>query len=235
MLGASGAVGLGALVAANTAATPMSDAAVEPMFTPADFPDAANTELETETAAGPFYFDAERIRSDIREDRVGTELLLGLMVCDQRGRPVRDALVDIWHVDANGDYSSFEGIPPEDLPLPGEPLPHRVSRSRFLRGAQVTNRHGIVQFVTIYPGWYPIRTVHIHYKVYLDDANVATSELNFPDEFSYKEFSKPPYLPWPDDAVTNANDPNFFPRNLMTVRPPGNGYRATMTLNVRDY
>jgi len=31
-----------------------------------------------------------------------------------------------------------------------------------LRGAQVTNAEGIVAFVTIYPGWYRGRTVHIH-------------------------------------------------------------------------
>ena len=35
----------------------------------------------------------------------------------------------------------------------------------FLRGAQVTNSEGIVQFTTIYPGWYMGRTVHIHAKV----------------------------------------------------------------------
>lgn len=36
---------------------------------------------------------------------------------------------------------------------------------KFLRGYQVTNKEGRAEFTTIYPGWYPGRTVHIHCKI----------------------------------------------------------------------
>jgi len=61
----------------------------------------------------------------------------------------------------------------------------RTLGSRFLRGYQVTDATGSVRFVTIYPGWYPGRTVHIHCKI-RTGANAAralqwTSQLYFDD------------------------------------------------------
>jgi protocatechuate 3,4-dioxygenase beta subunit len=38
-------------------------------------------------------------------------------------------------------------------------------RQKFLRGYQVTDANGGAEFLTIYPGWYSGRTVHIHFKV----------------------------------------------------------------------
>lgn len=42
----------------------------------------------------------------------------------------------------------------------------------FLRGYQVTDSNGAVEFTTIYPGWYSGRTVHIHYKIRLFASNL---------------------------------------------------------------
>src|SRR5688572_2736119 len=83
--------------------------------------DASATCRQTvEQTEGPYYFDADAIRSDIREDREGTRLALALRVRDaERCEPIPDALVDIWHCDAGGIYSGFEA---------GE-------GERFLRGA----------------------------------------------------------------------------------------------------
>ncbi len=63
------------------------------------------------------------------------------------------AIVDIWHCDAAGVYS--------DATDPG----FNTVGKKFLRGYQVTDANGGVQFTTIYPGWYRGRTVHIHFKV----------------------------------------------------------------------
>ncbi|MBR7678632.1 dioxygenase, partial [Streptomyces daliensis] len=38
----------------------------------------------------------------------------------------------------------------------------------FLRGSQMTDRHGVVEFRTVFPGWYQGRAVHIHTKVHVD-------------------------------------------------------------------
>ncbi|MFI9037307.1 intradiol ring-cleavage dioxygenase [Streptomyces sp. NPDC053726] len=38
---------------------------------------------------------------------------------------------------------------------------------RYLRGTQLTDKHGYVEFKTIFPGWYQGRCVHIHAKVHV--------------------------------------------------------------------
>ncbi|MFD4941544.1 intradiol ring-cleavage dioxygenase [Streptomyces sp. NPDC058239] len=38
---------------------------------------------------------------------------------------------------------------------------------RYLRGTQLTDKHGYVEFKTIFPGWYQGRCVHIHTKVHV--------------------------------------------------------------------
>jgi Dioxygenase len=89
-------------------------------------------------------------------------LRLAIRVRDAEScEPIRNAVVDIWQSDADGHYSGVD------------------DNETFLRGAQVTNSSGIVEFLTIYPGWYQGRTVHIHAKVHLDKQTVLTTQLFF--------------------------------------------------------
>src|SRR5215210_6271629 len=129
------------------------------------FDDAAACRQTAEETEGPFYFDVDKIRSDIREDRDGVTLRLGVRVRDAAEcKPIANAVVDVWHCDAEGSYSE-------------EP-------ESYCRGAQVTNREGIAEFTTVYPGWYPGRTVHIHGKVHLDKQAVLTTQFYFDDKVS---------------------------------------------------
>jgi len=57
----------------------------------------------------------------------------------------------------------------------------------------VTDADGVVEFATIYPGWYPGRAVHAHLKVILDNRTAVTSQLFFDEEFSDAVFARPPY------------------------------------------
>jgi len=59
----------------------------------------------------------------------------------------------------------------------------------FLRGTQFTDADGAVCFTTIYPGWYPGRTPHIHFKVILDDKDLVTGQLYFPDTISERIYA----------------------------------------------
>ena len=125
-LGAIGTISLGGLLAAcggdsgdggsaSVATTAGETATVEPKTTTSDatsalFDDAASCALTVEQTEGPYYFDADKIRSDIREDRKGTRLRLALRVRDAATcKPIPDAVVDIWHADAGGAYSGFDG------------------------------------------------------------------------------------------------------------------------------
>ncbi|CAG2154561.1 intradiol ring-cleavage dioxygenase [Cupriavidus numazuensis] len=131
-------------------------------------PNAAACLLTPAATEGPFYLNDAQLRSDIRDGRPGQPLRLRLMVvdADHDCTPVQGALVSIWHCDAEGSYSGEDG--PRDA-------------TRFLRGVQPTSADGAAAFVTIYPGWYRPRAVHIHFKVLLANAEVLTSQLYFSD------------------------------------------------------
>ena len=90
-LGAFGTVSLGALLGAcgseerKVATTDGGTATVEPKTAPAgslvEKLDAGASCAQTaEQTEGPYYFDADSIRSDIREGRPGTPLVLALRV-----------------------------------------------------------------------------------------------------------------------------------------------------------
>ncbi|HNM27861.1 MAG TPA: T9SS type A sorting domain-containing protein [Saprospiraceae bacterium] len=44
----------------------------------------------------------------------------------------------------------------------------------------MTDASGIVEFVTIFPGWYTGRICHIHFQVYVSSVYAAISQLTFP-------------------------------------------------------
>jgi protocatechuate 3,4-dioxygenase beta subunit len=47
------------------------------------------------------------------------------------------------------------------------PGARQTDATRYLRGVQLTDKNGIAEFSSIYPGWYSGRTIHIHVKVHL--------------------------------------------------------------------
>ena len=186
------AAGLGAAGWASTAeAAPATTTASVASLTTADF-----CGLSAEQVEGPYYLDYELFRRDIREDRTGVPLALGIAVLDSGTcRPVPNAMVEIWHCDALGVYSGYTamgsggtgqpggpggptGAPPSGTPTgppptggPGGPPPggghsEPTDDLTWLRGAQQANRLGLVEFTTIVPGWYSGRAVHIHVKVH---------------------------------------------------------------------
>ena len=229
-LGAFGTVSLGALLGAcgsedrdrKVATTDGGSATVEPKTAPAgslvEKLDASAACAQTaEQTEGPYYFDADSIRSDIREGRPGTPLVLALRVREGEAcAPVENAIVDIWHCDAGGVYSGFES---------GE-------GERFLRGAQATNEDGIAKFTTIYPGYYQGRTVHIHAKVHLDRQTVLTTQLYFDDAVSDRVFAAEPYASQGERDQRNDSDGIFDDSLVLTLERSGKGYLGLMNFDV---
>lgn len=132
--------------------------------------------LAKEVTEGPYYTDPNLIRADITEGKAGIPLEMVIQVVDSTCTPLENARVDIWHCDAQGNYSGYEGQ--------GSDSALNTKDQAFLRGTQFTNEAGIASFETIYPGWYRGRTTHIHYKVFLDEVTILTSQLYFPDALS---------------------------------------------------
>lgn len=219
-LGAFGTVSLGALLAAcggddpaGTGAAPAGTSTAAPQREPggdlaALFDDAGSCSPTVEQTAGPFYFDADAIRSDIREDREGTPLRLGIRVRDASCEPVANAVVDIWQCDAGGLYSGFNGGEDE----------------RFLRGTQVTDRDGVAEFLTVYPGWYQGRTVHIHAKVHLNRTDVLTTQLYFDESVTDEVHARSPYSDRGQRDAGNESDGIFDPSLVLTLSENGDGY-----------
>lgn len=158
------------------------------------------------TTEGPFYFDPRLVRADITEGRPGAALRLRLQIVDADCRPLEGARVDIWHCDAIGQYSGYPGQGDDNADLSGE---------AFLRGTQMAGADGIVAFRTIYPGWYPGRTPHVHFTVLIREAELLTGQVFFPDDASAEVFAA-------HDAYRNrGGEQRTFNRNDGIARRAG--------------
>jgi protocatechuate 3,4-dioxygenase beta subunit len=102
---------------------------------------------------------------------------------------------------------------------------------RYLRGAQVTNVDGIVEFTTIWPGWYRGRTVHIHVMVHVRKSRVLTSQIMFDERLNTAVFAKAPYSTHTGRDTFNSNDSIFLDSMLAEVTQDGEGYVAAIVLS----
>ena len=111
---------------------------------------------------------------------------------------------------------------------------------KFLRGYQLTDARGAVRFVTVYPGWYPGRTVHIHLKIRTDPLARRgfefTSQLYFDDALTDRIHAGAPYAARGQRRIRNRDD-GIFRRGgdqltLATVESTG-GYAAPFAIGLR--
>jgi len=185
------AAGVGAGVVATASASPDGSTSASPSASASSPSKEVCYKLTSETTEGPYYIDADKIRKNITEGKEGIPMTLRLKLIDSETcKPLAKAAVDIWHCDALGLYSGYEdassgggGTPPTGAPPTGTPTDtptgtptgappgggHQdpTDDKRYLRGTQLTDRHGFVEFTTVFPGWYRGRCVHIHTKVHV--------------------------------------------------------------------
>ncbi|WP_371416800.1 intradiol ring-cleavage dioxygenase [Dolichospermum sp. UHCC 0259] len=157
-------------------------------------PKSSTCLVKPEQTEGPYFINERLNRADIRSDpldgsiRQGVPLRLVFQVSQIRDKsclPLSGAIVDVWHCDAEGIYSDV------------------IDRSfntvgkKFLRGYQVTDGNGTAEFITIYPGQYPGRAIHIHFKIRAISAfqqgQEFTSQLYFDDVLSDRVHAQAPY------------------------------------------
>lgn len=192
---------------------------------------AANVcRLTPELTEGPFYLDPALMRRDIREDRGGVPMVMRLQVVTADCRPIKGARVDIWHCDAQGNYSGF--------PRQGSDRRANTQGQTFLRGTQISGDDGAVGFQTIYPGWYRGRTTHIHFKVILGRDEALTGQIFFPDALSQYVFENASaYDRAAAQDTTNAEDWIAIEAGegaYASVTDRSDGYDAAMVVAV-DY
>ena len=174
-----------------------------PVVSPAVNNPAGVCVLLPQAVAGPFYFDPKLVRSDISDGAEGVTVKLTLRVIEATAcSPLANIRVDVWHADARGIYSGYSGQ--------GDQRNVSAKGETYLRGTQLTDVDGIVTFLTVFPGWYPGRTPHIHVKAYLDGTSLVTGQIYFPDDISAKIYrDRKPYALRPVPDTTNARDAIF--------------------------
>ncbi len=214
--------------------------------------------LTAEQEVGPYYIDFEKVRQEITEGHPGLPLRLQIALVDSKScAPLPSAALDIWHCDASGVYSGFTASSPDGPPPfrgrggpsgPGGPPPMRqTDATRFLRGVQVTDKKGMVEFATLYPGWYSGRAIHIHMKVHLGgrDTNGTysgghvshTGQLFFPEEITEQVAKMSPYVKRANvHRTTQAEDGIFNSQHgaasMVKLERLDEGFLATVTLAV---
>jgi protocatechuate 3,4-dioxygenase beta subunit len=186
-----------------------------------------------EQMEGPFFTDVRLNRSDIRSDptdksvKEGVPLALTLRVSavgNAGCTPLAGATVDVWHCDAAGVYSESGG---------------NTAGKKFLRGHQVTDANGAVRFTTIYPGWYPGRAVHIHFKVRMLTGpalgNEFTSQLYFDEAVTDSVVARAPYSVR-GQRTRNSGD-GLYRRNgsrlMLTLTESGSGYAGEFHVGMK--
>jgi protocatechuate 3,4-dioxygenase beta subunit len=135
---------------------------------------------------GPFYYECSLERRSITEKHAGEPLRLGITLAGlipggPKCMPLSGAVIDVWHTDAAGLYSNV-GTDLQPVDTVGQ---------TFLRGHQITDDSGYVEFETIVPGWEIVaapppvgaarRTTHVHVKVF-HGREVLTAQLFFPEK-----------------------------------------------------
>ncbi len=193
--------------------------------------------VRPEMTEGPYFLDEHLDRSDIRTDptdglvSAGALLTLTFNVSRLTNAcaPLPGAIVDVWQCDAAGVYSGVV-----------DPLFNTVGK-KFLRGYQVSDANGRVNFTTVYPGWYPQRTVHIHFKIRSPAAEKAswefTSQLFFDDAFTDQVYDRAPYKERGTRKLLNTDD-GIYQRGggsamVLSVKESGTRYATTFDVAVQ--
>jgi protocatechuate 3,4-dioxygenase beta subunit len=193
--------------------------------------------VRPEQTEGPYFVDEALNRSDIRSDPAdgtvtpGVPLALTILVSRLRAAacaPLPDAQVDLWHCDALGVYS--------DVRDPGFDTTGR----KFLRGYQITDARGAARFLTVYPGWYAGRTVHIHFKIRTAPSAGRglefTSQLYFDDALTDRVHTAAPYASRGRRTMRNRDD-RIYRRggDQLTLAPvdTADGYRASFAIGLQ--
>ncbi|MCE7934720.1 MAG: T9SS C-terminal target domain-containing protein [Chlorobi bacterium CHB2] len=199
----------------------------------AALPAGTDCVLIPQETRGPYPLDlskdSTKFRQDITEGRPGMPLTIRLTIVNinDNCRPIANARVDIWQTDKDGVYSGFQ-----------QPGANTVGQT-FMRGIQLTDSNGQVEFHTVYPGWYNGRATHIHFEVFLNSVLSATSQMAFPEAITEAVYKTPLYAEHGQNSTTNASDGIFsdmsntqYEMLTITENAATGGYTGTLTVGM---
>ena len=159
-------------------------------------------------------------RQDITEGKPGAPLTLALTVVNVASgcTPVADATIEVWHCDHTGGYSEY------------------TTAGTYLRGLQKTGANGRATFATIYSGWYPGRSTHVHLEVFVNGSLVKTTQMAFPEDVTAAVYAQGAYASRGQTPTTNSRDNVFsdgVANELATVTGSiTSGYTASLQIGI---
>ena len=197
-----------------------------------------------ETTIGPFPNLGPLERRDVRGNtsgdttpKLGAPLTLRVRVLDLDAfcAPIEGAFVEIWQCDAVGAYAGYAAF--------------GTVGQDFCRGAQKTDAQGVAALLTIFPGSYAGRALHIHFSIREATealpANVAGSNLTevfvaqlyFDAAVAAQIFAAYPVYQQGATITPNESDALYVSGGgqqlLVSVMSSGNGYVGEVTVGVR--
>jgi protocatechuate 3,4-dioxygenase beta subunit len=206
---------------------------------------AASSECaaKTETVIGPYPNLGPLERKDVRGNtngdttaKEGALLTLRIRVLDRDAwcAPIEGAMVEIWQCDAVGAYAGY--------------APFNTVGQDFCRGAQPTDASGVAELLTIFPGSYAGRAVHIHFSIRKSSAalpvngtgtsitDVFVAQLYFRDELTAQIFADNPIYQQGAALTPNASD-GIFPVGgadlIVNVTSGAGGHVGEVSVPVR--
>lgn len=136
---------------------------------------------------GPVYGhdDLDPLDNDLTKNAakngqpIGERIIVAGRVTDEAGRPVRNALLEIWQANACGRY--WHKVDQHDAPL---------DPNFYGAGRALTDANGEYRFTTIKPGSYPWRNhqnawrpPHIHFSIFGNDfLSRLVTQMYFPGD-----------------------------------------------------
>jgi len=230
----AGSQSLTATYAGNTVYSSSTSAAVTVTVTGTTA--ACSSTLEGEE--GPYFVDDSATgyqRSNILSNldgtttQTGVPLALTVYVFDSENSctAMQNVQVDIWQCNAEGIYSAESS--------------ESTTTESWLRGYQLTDSTGKVEFTTIIPGWYSGRTTHIHMRLRSTYDETDTSGTNTMQVFFDQTLidtlstSVSPYSSEGTNPTTNASDRVYADQEdgttLLTLAgSTAAGYTATFNI-----
>jgi len=197
-----------------------------------------------ETTVGPYPNINPLDRRDVRGNTTGTTsakegaelvLKLGVYDLDANCAPIAGATVDMWQCDAVGDYAGYSAF-------------NTVGQD-YCRGYRATDANGIAEFLTIFPGSYTGRAIHIHFSIQGGPSdlrpndeganlpNIMVAQLYFTKELADEVFAAFPIYQQGAPITQNEAD-SIYSQNggadlIVKMTKNGTGYVGEVAVGVR--